>query len=253
MYSKRFYNNNIKTNKTSAERIVSFVESIYKPRSVVDIGSSGGVFLSEFMKFGVEDVLGIDGEWIPDENIVIPNNKFIRTDLSKPLILERKFDLAICLEVLEHLDEESGELILKELTRLSDVVLFSAAIPGQGGTHHINEQWPSFWARKFNDFGFKFIDIRPYLWNDNEILPWYRQNMVIYLNATLYHNFLNNIKDVNLESPLSFIHPDMTYVSLLNVKSSSFFSVPLFHLGTALTRILRTYTIFKQLQKSRVK
>ncbi len=248
MYSRNFYKVNMRTNTISAERIISFVLSLYHPSSVIDVGASGGIFLLELMKRDVKDVMGIDGPWIPDKDIVIPKRNYLRIDLTKPFTIERKFDLCICLEVLEHLNSETGELLLKELTSLSDVILFSAAVPGQGGTHHVNEQWPSFWAKEFRKYGFKYIDIRPYIWNDKEILPWYKQNMMIYLKDQNYDNFINKLKAFKRKEPLSVIHPDMSYVSLLSLEKNLLFSRSLFLISKLLAQIARTYTIHKKLQ-----
>ncbi|MFG1519476.1 MAG: hypothetical protein AAE977_03225 [Thermoplasmataceae archaeon] len=239
---------NMRTNTISAERIISFVLSLYHPSSVIDVGASGGIFLLELMKRDVKDVMGIDGPWIPDKDIVIPKRNYLRIDLTKPFTIERKFDLCICLEVLEHLNWETGELLLRELTSLSDVILFSAAVPGQGGTHHVNEQWPSFWAKEFRKYGFKYIDIRPYIWNDKEILPWYKQNMMIYLKDQNYDNFINKLKAFKRKEPLSVIHPDMSYVSLLSLEKNLLFSRSLFLISKLLAQIARTYTIHKKLQ-----
>ena len=64
-------------------------------------------------------------------------------DLAQPLQIDRRFDLALSLEVAEHLPPECGSEFVQTLTDLSSVILFSAAIPFQGGTDHLNEQWPS--------------------------------------------------------------------------------------------------------------
>ena len=248
-YSKNFYNHNIQTNDKSAEVIVSFIENLYNPTSVVDIGASGGLFLTKFMKYDVKDILGVDGPWVSDENIMVPKEKFKRLDFTKPFSIGRKFDLAICLEVLEHLNENAAKSVLKELTLLSDIVLFSAAAPGQGGTHHTNEQWPSYWAKEFKKYGFKYIDLRQYIWNENDILPWYRQNMMIYLRDTHYNDFLNKLNGFKSENPLPVIHPDMTYLSLLSIEKNSLFLRFLVYVGTLLTRVARTYAILKKSEK----
>ena len=253
MYSKNFYKMNMRTNTISAERIISFVLSIYQPSSVIDVGASGGIFLLELMKRDIKDVLGIDGPWISDKDIVIPKENYIRIDLTKPFSFERKFDLVICLEVLEHLSWETGELLLRELTSLSDVILFSAAVPGQGGTHHVNEQWPSFWTKEFRKYGFTHIDLRPYIWNDKEILPWYKQNMMMYIKREQCDYFLTKLNKLERLDPLSYIHPDMTYVSLLGLDNDLFFSRLLFNIGKFYTRVVRSYAIIKKSQKARNK
>jgi hypothetical protein len=208
--------------RKSANKIVDFVLGLYEPRSVVDVGASGGLFIKEFLDRGIEDVMGIDGPWIPDELVCIPKNKFVRRDFNSPLGLDRKFDMAICLEVLEHLNKDPAISILNEIAGISDVILFSAAIPGQGGTHHVNEQWPSFWAEKLEMLGFKVIDIRPYLWNDNNILPWYRQNIILYAREPFYEQIKTRLERYTLKEPINLIHPEMLYFGLFSNKGGFF-------------------------------
>lgn len=137
--------------------------------SVVDVGCAVGVWLAVFRELGVSDVLGIDG-YAPTEMLQIPESQFLKADLSQPLRLDRRFDLAICLEVVEHLPATSSDSIIESLTRLSDYVLFSAAIPFQGGNGHINEQWPDYWISRFAKHGYVPIDcIRPRIWNDPRV------------------------------------------------------------------------------------
>ena len=245
MYSQKFYAHNIRATKNSAERIVKFITKIYYPLSVIDLGSSAGLFLREFIDIGISDVIGVDGPWISADDLVIPSNKFIRHDFSKPLNLEHKYDLAMSLEVFEHLDEGVAKKMVEELSKLSNVILFSAAAPGQGGTHHVNEQWPAFWASEFRKYDFDFIDIRPYIWDDNLILPWYRQNLILYVKRNLRDKILDQIVKLHMEGPLSLIHPEMTYLSLFEEDRHLLVRFAL-KIGTFLTRAVRAYSIQKK-------
>ena len=102
-------------------------------------------------------------------------------DLTQRIDVNRRFDLAICLEVAEHLPRQSAELLVTSLCAFSDAVLFSAASPGQGGTHHINEQWPNYWAELFSRRNFGGVDcLRPLLWENEAVAPYYRQNIILY-------------------------------------------------------------------------
>jgi glycosyltransferase involved in cell wall biosynthesis len=70
------------------------------------------------------------------------------------------------------------------LVRHASVVLFSAAIPDQGGTAHLNEQWPSYWAELFARRGYQAYDaIRPAVWDDQQVAWWYRQNILVFADA----------------------------------------------------------------------
>ncbi len=108
--------------------------------------------------------------------------EFIPKDLTKPLKLKEKFDLAISLEVAEHLPEKSAEIFIDSLTGLSDIILFSAAIPYQRGTNHINEQFPEYWIDKFKKRNYLVIDcIRKKIWNNPKVYFFYSQNILLFI------------------------------------------------------------------------
>ena len=92
--------------------------------------------------------------------------------------MERRFDVAICLEVAEHLPAQAAELLVKSLTMHADKIIFSAACPGQEGQGHINCQWPSYWQALFNKYQFRCDDsLRWRIWEEDAVEPWYRQNL----------------------------------------------------------------------------
>jgi len=117
-------------------------------------------------------------------SVKIATRDFRRTKLEEPIRIERRFDLAMSVEVAEHLPPERAAGFVADLCALAPVVLFSAAIPGQGGEHHVNEQWPSYWSRLFAARGYRASDVlRPAIWNDEQIAWWYRQNLVLFASA----------------------------------------------------------------------
>jgi hypothetical protein len=152
---------------------------------------------------GVVDVVGIDGDYV-DRSLLLQNlteEEFFATDLSFPFQLDREFDLLICLEVAEHLKEFSADTLITSLTCHSDAILFSAAIPFQGGQNHLNEQPPQYWIEKFEQHGYHVYDpIRPLVWDSPEVDVWYKQNM-----------FLFSRKSLNLPNPVyeHLVHPDL--------------------------------------------
>ncbi len=149
--------------------------------SVIDVGCGVGAWLKAFSELGVERILGLDGEYVSRDQMLIPDKCFVPGDLAKLSTLPTGFDLAICTEVLEHLPDAVGCRIVELLATASPIVLFSAAIPGQGGTHHINERWHEHWHRKFELLGFEVFDVlRPRIFNDTEIDWWYKQNLFVY-------------------------------------------------------------------------
>jgi SAM-dependent methyltransferase len=148
---------------------------------VVDVGCGIGAWLSVFQEQGVNDVVGVDGDYVPAASLLVSARDFTAHDLETPLRLDRTFDLAVSLEVAEHLPASSADNFVDSLCRLAPLVLFSAAVPGQGGRAHVNEQWQSYWARRFAKHGFSPADVvRPRIWDDPEIPWWYSQNTLLY-------------------------------------------------------------------------
>lgn len=202
-YSADFYAGIKDHSAQSADRIVPFVVELLRPSSVVDVGCGEGSWLASFRATGVEDVLGLDGDYVPRDALAIPDECFQPADLSRPLSVGRRFDLAMSVEVAEHLPEARAASFVADLCGLAPVVLFSAAIPGQGGTDHVNEQWPSYWAAHFERQGYRCLDIlRPRFWHDAQVMWWYRQNVLLFLSAEV---------EIDLPTPLPLdaVHPDV--------------------------------------------
>ena len=148
------------------------------PESLLDVGCGTGTWMKAAIDLRIKEVIGINGIIPPLEELNVDEKLIIKADLSQPLDLKRKFDLLLCLEVAEHLDETDARRLIESLTRHSDTIAFSAAIPGQSGDHHANCQWPQYWQALFNEFSFSCSDdIRFKIWEEESIEPWYRQNL----------------------------------------------------------------------------
>jgi SAM-dependent methyltransferase len=174
----------------------------WAPSSLLDVGCGTGTWLRAALDTGVKDVVGIDGVEIASNSLLVPEKCFLVRDLTKPIDLGRRFDLAVCLEVAEHLEVEHAETLIQTLVRHSDCVVFSAAAPGQPGQHHVNCEPPSAWQGRFNDLGFCCDDeVRWRLWDETCLEPWYRQNMFIARRSPSRASREPRIKTV--------IHPEM--------------------------------------------
>jgi len=196
-----YVHDDIVHNKNAARIILPLVFDSGKPTSVLDVGCGLGTWLSVCDDLGVKDYLGIDGDYVERGKLTIPESNFKSADLRNRFSLGRKFDLVICLEVAEHIPESSANLLIESIIEHGDHILFSAAIPGQDGQNHINEQWLDYWQAKFRAHGMYFHDlIRPKIWNDENVDWWYRQNI-----------FLINSKIPTEEplNPLSIVHPKL--------------------------------------------
>ena len=157
-----------------------------KPRRVVDFGCARGAWLKACQENGVESIQGLDGPYLDRSKLVIDSTCFKSTDLSGPLEIEGEWDMAICVEVAEHLPQKVGPALVRALTRSAPLVLFSAAVPGQTGRGHINEQWPIYWKHLFEEHGFSRLDpVRRHIWQDNRVEWWYRQNIFLYVSESI--------------------------------------------------------------------
>lgn len=210
-YQEEFFDGFAEIAAASAKAVVPTVMELVRPRSVVDVGCGLGFWLREFGAAGVAELQGFDGDWVRPEKLVIPAANFASANLAGGVTAGRTFDLAVSLEVAEHLPESSADGFVRSLTALAPVVLFSAAIPGQGGTGHINEQWPGYWAVKFEDRGYIAVDcIRPRVWTDQRVAWWYAQNAVVYVRRSELSRFAGLAEWAGRQpagSPLPLVHP----------------------------------------------
>jgi SAM-dependent methyltransferase len=173
-----------------------------KPSSVLDVGCGTGTWLKAALELGISDIFGVDGVEAPFDQLHIPAEKIQRQDLTRPWVLERRFSVAICFEVGEHLDRVFAGTLIDTLVKHSDLIYFSAACPGQPGQHHVNCQWPAYWQKLYNERGYVCSDdVRWRIWDDARIEPWYRQNLFVARRDALAAGTEPRIKPV--------VHPGM--------------------------------------------
>lgn len=181
-YNADFYDSYRAASHRSATLYLQPLISELKPRSILDVGCGVGTWLRAANELGVERIQGVDGDYVKPEQLEIDADRFHPHNLTQPLDLKEKFDLAISMEVGEHLPTDRSDTLVDSLVKHADIVLMSAAIPHQGGTDHINEQWPDFWAAKFAARGYLLVDwLRPQLWKEEDIDYYYIQNGFLYV------------------------------------------------------------------------
>ena len=182
LYDQAFFASQLDGMLRSARHVTSFLFPMIKPRSVIDFGCGWGAWLKAFEELGVTDIWGIDGHYIDPTKLLINADRFQATDLTEPVLVDRSFDSALCLEVAEHLPKKRAAGLVADLVAAAPVVVFSAAIPHQGGVGHINEQWSSYWTSLFAQRDYKLVDaLRPQLRHERQIEFFYRQNLVLYV------------------------------------------------------------------------
>ena len=211
-YTTKFFGDLATVSSRSAHEVVPFIVELIHPSSVLDVGCGSGTWLAVFQEHGVADVFGIDGDYVDRKLLEVPLDRFQGTDLTKPFRLERQFDLAISLEVGEHLPDSSAAGFVESLVRVAPVIVFSAAVPGQGGVAHINEQWPEYWRDHFAKHDYVVVDcLREKLWSNDKIMWHYRQNALVFVRSDAIDNYpeLKSQLNSSYKAPLNIVHPDM--------------------------------------------
>ncbi len=170
----------------AARAILPLVFERFQIRSVLDVGCGPGSWLAVAQELGANFLLGLEGEWALEwkrqQELPLCRFELVTQDLEERFDMGKKFDLVVCLEVAEHLSEERGPSLVSDLCAAAPRVLFSAAIPKQGGIRHLNERWQSYWAKLFQDRGYLALNfIRETLWSDKSIPEWYVQNTILYV------------------------------------------------------------------------
>jgi len=201
-YDGRFFRNQLGAVR-SAEHVLPLVFQAVPARRVVDVGCGIGAWASVAKTLGCT-VVGMDGDWVPRNELLIARDEFVVVDLASPSPADDRFDLALCLEVAEHIPEAGAAGLVDFLCSLAPAILFSAAVPWQVGTGHVNERYPSYWAAIFEKRGYNPIDVvRPVVWADRRVEFYYRQNTILYVDP-------GRVTAVQgpVACPMDVIHPD---------------------------------------------
>jgi len=167
-YSETYFSND-HVGDNAIKNYVSYVKEYYKHltgkelSSVFEAGCAGGWFTKEFIKNDI-DIIAIEGSKCGYDASLskgIPSNRIIRHDLRREIQLNRKFDIACCTEVAEHVETPFSSQLIKTLTDHSDIIWFSFEEPGTNMAHyhHPNEQPAKFWINLFDFYGYKCLQI----------------------------------------------------------------------------------------------
>ncbi len=191
-YTQDFFAGQRSGSRRSAEAIVPYIVDVMRPRSVIDIGCGVGHWPATFKQSGTWTAHGVDGPWVRQSGLELDAGSFVEFDFSEaeiPFGLETpfpKYDLLTSFEFAEHIPEDKAEGLVELLCSLSNAIVFGAAVPGQGGVNHVNEQWPDYWTEKFARRGYVPCDfVRPAIWGLPDVEPWYAQNSIGYFRGTI--------------------------------------------------------------------
>ena len=214
-YNRVFYEKRVGT-EDRVKVIVECVANHYHGNitSAIDLGCGLGILVNSFREYYQDKcndkfiVRGVDGDYVQKDLLIIGKNEFCSWNLEESYSDNQRYDIAISTECAEHLEPSRADSFVDDLTRLSDMILFSAAIPYQGGVNHVNEQPLSYWVKKFEKRGYELRDvIRPDIWDDKRIQYFYRQNMVMFVKrGSMSYELLDKRADNTL---LDVIHPEI--------------------------------------------
>lgn len=123
------------------------VFDVLEPKTLVDVGCATADLVEGFIGLGV-DAYGLEGSSNCVPFLRVPKEKVLIMDLRLPIPYERSFDVALCLEVAEHIEPEYSDQFVRNLSKLSNSVVLTAAPPGQGGHYHVNCQPKEYWIDK---------------------------------------------------------------------------------------------------------
>ncbi len=185
-YDESFFAIADRTAALAAEGLICRLITELPTKSILDVGCGRGVWLAQWLRNGATDVLGVDGPYVNLNKLHIPSSSFLARNVSRPFKLGRRFDLVQSLEVAEHLPSAAAETFIDNLVQHGSLILFSAAVPGQGGEHHVNEQPLDYWRAKFAARDYEPFDfLRPRIHDDRTIYFCYRFNTLLYAHASL--------------------------------------------------------------------
>jgi len=210
-YTNKFYQQRRKQTLASAQIILKKLFTTFSPKLIIDFGCATGIWLAECKRLGATKTYGVDGDWVDRDLLEIDSSEFKNHDFGQlKYNSEYKYELAMCIEVAEHLSEEMGSMLIDSLTETSDVILFSAAVCGQGGTGHINEQAQYYWAQEFSKRDYVCLDLlRPEIWENETVNVIYKQNMLVYVRQSVCDRLSLESKIISQPFELNRIHPDL--------------------------------------------
>lgn len=220
IYNDTFFDYIDQESCVSSEIVLSKGLAWLKPNSVLDVGCGRGAWLRHWVSEGIADVAGVDGDFIDKSQLHFPSENFYAHDLSNPFDLSRKFDLVQSLEVAEHLPPASAEGFVSSLCAHGNHILFSAAVPGQGGEHHVNERPQSYWRDLFLAQGYRGFDcVRRHVLTEQDVRPWYRFNTLLFVHTNDVDTLPTEVRGTEISSvgPVAFPAPISWRLRLLLV------------------------------------
>ncbi len=189
VYDDEFFGVNQEEGLKFAEWFIPLLRRTFQLNSLIDVGCGTGHYLHACRQSGISDVFGMEGSPFAFKHLLVPDHLVVRHDLRKPFQFDRRWDLALSLEVAEHIDDVDTDNYVRILCNASDVVVITAAPLGQGGTRHVNEHSRSWWTEKFSGAGYRYdaaatdkmiLGIREAKAQQKFVASWFEPNIMVF-------------------------------------------------------------------------
>lgn len=190
LYNEKFHQQIDESEAVQAELLALWIKDrlrhLWTEVHVDDIGASRGLYVRKLLAMGIS-AKGYD-KFTEYEPLVT------RCDITQPMTLEsgigwgKKFFVTLCLEVFEHVEDVHWERMILNLIQRANVVIFSAALLGQGGTGHINCRSRYEWIRRFAMMGW-MLDLDStehlvaFLSKNPGVMGWLKANVMIFVRV----------------------------------------------------------------------
>ena len=152
VYDEDFFNS-LQKYRPTYHFLADIIVEHLKPRSVIDWGCGCGFLLEKLLEHGITDIHGIEGSEAAISSI--PKDLIPFIDIADVLLCDAGgYDLAISIEVAEHIKEKNAAKFVNNICNSSNkYIWWTAAVPGQKGTGHVNLQPQSYWEDIFKEVG----------------------------------------------------------------------------------------------------
>ena len=156
--------------------IAEHIANEIKPITVLDAGCAMG-FLVESLRNRNIEAFGIDTSEFAIQNVLPEIKPFCWVGSITEQFPQEKYDLIVCIEVLEHLPTSQAEKTIANFCNHSDLVLFSSTPVDYKEASHLNVNPVEYWTKLFARNNF-FHDLD---YDSTYITPWtmlYRRKAV---------------------------------------------------------------------------